>query len=204
MPERIKALPLDDRGYPIPFFVAYIDGKPEFRAADRHKYKKCVTRNLCWVCGQTLTRPFAFLIGPMCAITRTTSEPPTHLDCAEWSAKGCPFLSKPIMVRRTNNMPEDTSPIGGISIDRNPGVTCMWIAQSYKIFRDPDGRPLIEVGEPLSLMWWREGRRATKAEIFDSIETGLPALRAVCQNEQNKRDLSMRQGMLLESLKDWE
>jgi hypothetical protein len=27
MPERIKALPLDDRGYPIPFFVAYVDGK---------------------------------------------------------------------------------------------------------------------------------------------------------------------------------
>ncbi len=203
--ERIKSLPLDDRGYPIPFFVAYVDGKPEFRAADGAKYRRCIRENLCWVCGQKLSKPFAFLIGPMCAITGTTSEPPTHLDCAEWSAKGCPFLSKPVMVRRENNMPEEASEfIGGIGITRNPGVTCMWITDTYTIFRDPNNRPLIQVGDAISRMWYREGRRATKAEIFYSIETGIPALREVCHNDRDKRDLAMQHGMLLEDLKNWD
>ena len=38
MPSRIAALPVDERGYPVPWFVAWIDGKPEFRCADPAKF----------------------------------------------------------------------------------------------------------------------------------------------------------------------
>jgi hypothetical protein len=31
LPLRMRGLPLDERGYPVPWFVAWIDGKPEFR-----------------------------------------------------------------------------------------------------------------------------------------------------------------------------
>jgi hypothetical protein len=38
MPESVGRLPVDHRGYPVPWFVAWIDGKPEFRCADGEKW----------------------------------------------------------------------------------------------------------------------------------------------------------------------
>src|SRR5262245_60746512 len=100
LPDRMRSLPIDERGYPVPWFVAYVDGKPEFRAMDRDKWREAVRMHLCWVCGQKLGSYVVFVLGPMCGITRTTSEPPCHIDCARWSAKNCPFLARPKMVRR--------------------------------------------------------------------------------------------------------
>lgn len=31
---RIAKLPLNDSGYPVPFFVGYVNGKPDFRCSD--------------------------------------------------------------------------------------------------------------------------------------------------------------------------
>src|SRR5258706_13105104 len=79
MPERIKNLPHDpERGYPIPFFVAYVNGKPDFRIADDEKRVRSVKERLCWICGEKLGRYLAFTIVPMCAITRPSAEPPMH------------------------------------------------------------------------------------------------------------------------------
>src|SRR5439155_15335159 len=100
LPERIKALPVDERGYPIPWFVDYVNGKPEFRAMDQHKWVRALKEKLCWVCGQPLGRMMTFVAGCMCGINRTSAEPPSHYDCALWSAKNCPFLNNPDMVRR--------------------------------------------------------------------------------------------------------
>ena len=34
LPARLHFLPVDERGYPVPWFVAWRDGKPEFRAME--------------------------------------------------------------------------------------------------------------------------------------------------------------------------
>jgi hypothetical protein len=199
---RIAALPVDERGYPVPFFVSWIDGKPEFRAADGAKYARCIREKLCWVCGQPLGTFKSFTIGPMCAITRTTAEPPSHRECAEWSVRGCPFLTKPKMVRRKDDEIEILAaqfPTAGIPIDRNPGVTAVWTTKSFKMFKDHKGGQLIEVGEPVSVTFWREGRTATRDEIMESIRTGLPALKEVCFGEKDLAALesSLKRAMLL-------
>ena len=31
LPRRFLGLPIDDRGYPVPWFVHWVDGKPDFR-----------------------------------------------------------------------------------------------------------------------------------------------------------------------------
>lgn len=190
--DRIAALPVDERGIPVPFFVAWIDGKPEFRAADQRKWIRCHSERLCWVCGQKLGRFVSFTIGPMCSITRTTAEPPAHLECADWSVRGCPFLSKPKMVRREGGLLIEASKenVAGNMIERNPGVTCIWTIavtdakpHGYTLFDDGRGRPLIEIGMPSEVSWWREGRPATREEVLESIRTGLPALEAACEQE---------------------
>jgi len=188
--ERLAALPIDERGYPIPFFVAYVDGKPEFRAADADKWRACVDHSLCWVCGHRLGAHKVFVLGPMCAVTRTTAEPPVHLDCAQWSVKGCPFLSKPKMVRRDADYVKTlaTQPSAGIAIERNPGVMAIWVTKSFHQFNDGRGGRLIKVGEPEQVSFWREGRPATREEVEESVNSGLPLLTDGCPAHQLERE----------------
>jgi len=107
----MRSLPLDERGYPVPWFVAWVDGKPEFRASSREKFRDAVKKRLCWVCGEQLGVYMVFVAGCMCGINRTTSEPPCHLECGQWSAINCPFLSNPQMVRREDDEINNQSPI---------------------------------------------------------------------------------------------
>lgn len=189
LPERMKTLRIDARGYPVPWFVAWIDGPdgpetvPEFRAMDRRKFVHAIKQRLCWVCGQPLGRWLAFPIGPMCSITRTISEPPSHRECAEWSLRNCPFLSNPKATRDYTNRPPDAQEAAGFAIQRNPGVMCLWMTREYEVFNDGHGKALITIGKPESVTWWCEGRAATRAEIDASIESGLPILLNMAKTE---------------------
>jgi hypothetical protein len=175
LPLRMRGLPLH-RGYPVPWFVASVDGVPDFRVMDAGKFARAIREKRCWVCGDVLGRYFAFVIGPMCAITRTTSEPPCHQECARWSAINCPFLSRPHMHRRDGDVPSDAAPAAGIPIDRNPGVACVWTTRDYERFSPPTGGHLLRVGNPTEVQWFAEGRYATRAEVAASILSGFPAL----------------------------
>jgi len=189
LPPRLRKLPVDVRGYPVPWFVAWVDGPdgpetvPDFRVVDARKFRAAVKLKLCWVCGEPLGRWLAFPIGPMCAITRTISEPPSHVECAEWSVRNCPFLSQPKMVRRDDNLPADATEPAGFGIKRNPGVMCLWVTRSFELFNDGRGKPLITIGNPDRVMWWCEGRTATRAEVDASVESGLPILMGDAQRE---------------------
>jgi hypothetical protein len=200
LPLRLRQLPVDARGYPVPWFVAWHDGQPEFRAMDARKWRDAVQLKLCWVCGQPLGRWLAFPIGPMCAVNRVTAEPPSHRECAEWSIRNCPFLSQPRMVRRESGLSEVEEP-GGQMIRRNPGVTCLWITRGYEVFNDGTGKPLITVGAPEIVTWWTEGRAATRAEVEASIESGLPILMAAAQRDG--RFAIEQLGRCVEAAKPW-
>jgi hypothetical protein len=176
LPARMQTLPLDDRGYPVPWFVAWVEGKPEFRAMEAGKFRDAVKQRRCWVCGAPLGRWLAFPIGAMCAITRTISEPPSHRECAEWSIRNCPFLNNPRAVRDEADKPEGYRDPAGFGIKRNPGVACLWMTREYEIFDDGNGRPLITIGRPEEVTWWRERRPATRAEVDEAVESGLPIL----------------------------
>lgn len=178
IPDRIKALPVF-RGYPVPWFVAYPNGPdadPEFRVADAQKWVRAVKEKRCWVCGEQLGAWLVFVLGPMCGITRTTSEPACHKECALWSVYNCPFLSRPHMVRRDGDLPEGTEDAPGCPLKRNPGVTLLWRTRDFRLFRAQDRRALITVGEPVEVACFAEGRRATREEVDASIAGGLPSL----------------------------
>lgn len=186
LPDRLKTLAVDERGYPVPWFVAYLDGKPEFRAMDPIKYSRAIRERLCWVCGGKLGKNVVFVAGPMCGINRTSAEPPSHLECAQWSARNCPFLRNPEQVRRQDDLVNNAKLVeeaAGHALSRNPGVTMLWVTREFEVFDDGKGRPLITMGEPERVEWVAHGRAATRAEVEESIETGLPALRAAARTE---------------------
>jgi hypothetical protein len=176
---RIASLPIQD-GWPVPFFVDTLpDGTFEFRASDRRKIVACVTKRLCWVCGQKLDLEGTFTIGPMCAINRTTAEPPSHAECAEWSVRNCPFLRNPNAERREpgvgKGMTKGVDP-AGIMIKRNPKVILLWTCKGYRIYKDGEDGVLFNVGPPIKTQWFTEGRPATRREVEESIATGIPLL----------------------------
>lgn len=177
LPSRMKTLPIDDRGYVVPWFVAWHDGKPEFRAMDGEKWVRAVRGKLCWVCGERLGRWMTFVAGPMCGINRTSSEPPSHLECAQWSARNCPFLNNPDAIRRED---EECNPlskcIGGVGIQRNPGVAMLWTTNTYHVFDDGRGGRLLQMGAPTAVEWYAHGKPATREKVLASIESGFPAL----------------------------
>ena len=176
LPERMRELPIDKRGYPVPWFVAWNNGEPEFRAMDGEKWRTAIKYRRCWVCGGGLGAHLVFTIGPMCGINRTTAEPPSHLECARWSARNCPFLTQREIKRREDDDINAKCPVAGISIRRNPGVALLWITRKYHLFPDGKGMYLIRIGEPDSLEWFSHGRIATRAEIEASVESGFPIL----------------------------
>lgn len=177
-PARITALPVDpQRGVPVPWFVAWIDGKPDFRVIEENKLAAAHKFKLCWICGKERGRFGSFVIGPMCAITRTNSEPPSHLDCAVYAAINCPFLTKPGMRRREAGLPEGHAKAAGCPISRNPGVACVWTTREWSLFSDGRGGVLWRMGDPTETQWFAEGREATRAEVEESVRTGIPRLR---------------------------
>jgi hypothetical protein len=183
MPDRIARLPRDERGYPVPKFVLYVNGKPDFRIMDQRHWVNCVNNRMCWVCGGILGRYFTFVLGPMCIINRTTSEPPCHLECTEYSVVVCPFLAIPNMRRIEAGMPAEAQS-AGIMIKRNPGVTALWTTRGYHLFTTKTG-PLIQIDDPASVTWHREGREATLAEVAASIQAGMPFLLDAAKGDQN-------------------
>jgi hypothetical protein len=180
LPTRMRSLPWDKHGRPVPWFVAWIDGVPDFRVIGPWKVEHAVAFGQCWICGGPMGSYKAFVIGPMCAVNRTTAEPPCHRDCAVYSARACPFLTTPSMVRRPGQRPAGTIDPAGQMITRNPGVALVWITKKYSRFVTEGGTGYLFrlSGAPEETRWYAHGRPATRAEVLASIDSGLPILQA--------------------------
>lgn len=182
LPERMRSLPTS-RGYPVPFFVAWVNGEADFRVFDGEKLHACVLFDLCWLCGQKLGTWKTFVVGPMCIINRTSSEPPSHKDCAIFAAKACPFLTRPKARRREADLPEGRKDPAGEMCGRNPGCIVVWTTRKVGMFSDGKGGRLFELGDPTETLWFTEGRPSTREEVDTSINTGLPFLMELAEQD---------------------
>jgi hypothetical protein len=175
IPVRMRQLRISNEGYPVPWFVPWVNEKPEFRGMDAPKFSAAIRQKRCLLCGDFLGRHMTFVIGPMCAVNRVSAEPPCHYTCALYAVKACPFLTQPRMRRNEKDMPIDATNPAGMMIKRNPGVTLMWTTKKYDLMKIQDGY-LIKVGDPEKVEFFAEGRTATRQQILDSINSGLPIL----------------------------
>jgi hypothetical protein len=192
LPRSMRHLPLDHRGFPVPWFVQWFQhnrpcdpwtegAEPNFVVMDERKRQLAIKGRRCWVCGGVMGKFLCFVAGPMCCVSRTSAEPPVHRDCGLFSAKSCPFLANPRMRRAEKLTPIDAS-APGTMLTRNPGVTALWITLSYTPFEVRDSY-LIHMGEPVSVLWFREGRAATRDEVMESVDSGMPLLRVEAYKE---------------------
>ncbi|MFI8531756.1 hypothetical protein ACIGMX_16140 [Streptomyces aquilus] len=187
-PPRIARLPLNKVGYPVPWFVATEDGEPDFRVVGHGKMNGAITFRCCWICGGPLINrtlgvaatQYAYVVGPMCAVNRTSAEPPAHRDCAIFAATACPFLTTPGMRRRDSNLPEGAAEPDGVMIRRNPGVALVWVTNDWRMI---PGYRLFHLGEPVEALWFAEGRAATRDEVLTAMDSGMPLLQAEAEQD---------------------
>jgi hypothetical protein len=189
MPRAVRHLPRNSAGYPVPFFVEWVDGVPDFRIMSSKNLRRAIAEKLCWMCGETLhrdpqtrQRAGTFVAGPMCLINRNSAEPPCHEECAAWAARACPFLTNPNKERRHANLPEGWTEAPGEAIMRNPGVTGLIRCTAWSPYQHGPG-VLFRMTHISDVEWTCQGREATAAEVFGSIESGLPALIDVATEE---------------------
>jgi hypothetical protein len=233
-PSRVALLPLNEKGYPVPWFVATcercplckepaeivpqrsgpstfrkrcdcaaeLERYPDFRVADEEKLIRAIKKRLCWICGEKLGQHCVFVAGPMCGINRTSAEPPSHRECAEYAAKACPFLTMPKVVRRDARLPPGHKAPAGVMLHRNPGVTMLWVCDEWRmeIIRHPQnagdpGAPqagiLFQMGDPSEVLWFADGRAASREEVLESIKTGMPALKGVAMQQGERAVLAL-------------
>lgn len=182
MPMRIAKLRIH-RGWPVPWFVNWESGIPDFRVIKPGAATEAWALRRCWICGGGLGSTVAFVVGPMCAVNRVSAEPPSHVDCATWSALACPFLTRPHMVRRERNLPEDVFEPAGVMLKHNPGATLVWVAKlsSAKARRVPGDGVLYDIGTPERALWFAEGGEATREQVLAAIKRGLPILQEAAE-----------------------
>lgn len=134
IPPELAHLKIDERGYPIPFFVPIIDGKPNFRFVSQEKQMECMEKKLCGICGKKLNRDYQYFVsGPLGAKNGVSSDPPMHRVCAEFSLRACPHLYNQPAQRKTGKHPI----LDWYVIEDKPEVMLMVKAAGFKKFYEP-------------------------------------------------------------------
>lgn len=94
LPDRMKGMKLDQRGYPIPYFTPFVNGKPDFRYQDPEKRESCLERKVCSICAEALlAKQFWFICGPLGLKNKIHSDAPMHEECARFALMACPHLA---------------------------------------------------------------------------------------------------------------
>lgn len=144
IPKELSHLKIDSRGYPIPYFVSEINGKPEFRFLDHNRLQMIINRKVCHICGKKLPdNLFYFIAGPMGLENRISTDAGMHLLCAEFSLRACPHLFLQKAERRLND------PMAKIFTANNPNSILdkpdtLYLVRTDKIKRIfEDGRVYI-------------------------------------------------------------
>ena len=89
------------------------------------------------------------------------------------------------MVRRERRKPEGVQNPAGIMLTRNPGVALVWVTgyRSWGTRDDGNGGTLFDIGDCREALWFARGRQATRDEVLASIDSGLPLLREMAEED---------------------
>lgn len=104
MPSNIALLPLDKRGYPVPYIVQRdIHGLPVFTMNDAEKHAECLKKKKCPICGLRLSKELWFVGGPLSAFHPHGCyyDSAMHHECMTYALKVCPYLA----LRNFNSTP---------------------------------------------------------------------------------------------------
>lgn len=184
VPERMKGLSRDKRGYPVPFGVLIDnDGNPHFTINDECKRQEMIARDLCSICGQALHRGRWFVGGILSAFhpRGVFIDPPMHHECATYALQVCPYLAAPRYARRIDARTLDPAKVPGIvlrdntMIEARPGLFVAAHARGQS-FTGDDWQDYLRPTRPyIAVEYWRHGKRVGSEEAEKFVTEVLEA-----------------------------
>jgi hypothetical protein len=96
IPPKMRLLPKDRRGYPVPVIVQRdLTGRPFFVINDTEVVNKTARQKLCGICGQKLERDIWLVGGPGGAFHEHGMfiDGPMHKACATYALRVCPYIA---------------------------------------------------------------------------------------------------------------
>lgn len=175
IPEMMKDLEKDKRGYPIPFIVARDKNNiPRFQINDHWLVEKCLAEKLCSVCGKPLNDDMWLVGGPMSAFHPQGSyiDPPGHEHCIKYSLQVCPYLINVNYKKRIDlaNVVEGDFPESMVFVDETMDETRVPFfvtikLRSYRIVRySISERYIVPDRNYLVVEFWNGGVKITSEE----------------------------------------
>lgn len=174
MPERIAALPRDERGYPIPWNVLRAkDGTPIFTVNDADKHLFALVESICPLCGQRLGKHKWFVGGPRSAFDPNGRyfDLPGHKECVEFALRTCPWLAAPNYRHRIDILPSAQAKTDAVLVDitQIPERPLLFVAVcSARVNVQDNGPgvlPYVWPGKPfLGVQYWQLGVQLSDAE----------------------------------------
>lgn len=105
IPDSMKNLSKDKRGYPIPASVQVDpDGTPHFALNPEQTRQRLLRENCCSICGKKLLRGRWFAGGPVSAFYArgVYQDPPVHYECGRYALQVCPYLVLPNYLKQVS------------------------------------------------------------------------------------------------------
>lgn len=180
LPQRMRTLSRDKRGFPIPFIVLRDStGMPQFTINDMRRIDDCRRKRLCSICGKRFDRnEMWFVGGSRCFLHEDGAflDPPVHLECAEYALRVCPFLAAPHYAKRIDDakLAPGAMP-NGVALVRTdympPGLPerfGLGMTHSVRYHPRPKGQSLYTVEHWEYVEFWRAG------QPIDAPDTSAP------------------------------
>lgn len=123
VPTRMKSLPRDRRGYPIPFVVLTdSSGEPNFRLDDAKKVHHCMINRLCGLCGQPLKDDMWVTGGAKRILSDIIPfiDAALHFSCGKYALQVCPFMASPVYNRTLTEKQIDKNKYPGLNFALQP------------------------------------------------------------------------------------
>lgn len=155
VPARMQKRTRDKNGRAIPWYVVMVDGEPDFTLARPMGISDAARFKLCFLCGEALGSYAAFVVEPVRAVDRASTAPPAHRDCAQYVA------------------------LAGLTDNLNPAL--VWVTKRWYVRMDRKGQPMFDIGKADQTYWYADGRDATREEVLEAIDSGMPPLREAAE-----------------------
>lgn len=190
LPLRMRGLPKDHRGYPVPVNVFRdTDGRPHFTINDEHVRQRLIRGDACAICGQSLLRGRWFVGGPLSAFHPQGAylDTPMHEECCGYAMRACPYLATQSFTKRIDSKTLDPDKAGGalVLVDPtmipnrpDPFVAVMCTAQALTTLPGSDFVRYLRPKRPyLRAKFWRDGVQLRFAEGLAAVlEKEAPTL----------------------------
>ncbi|MBY3432713.1 hypothetical protein HFN89_00805 [Rhizobium laguerreae] len=202
IPERMRSLPVDPRGYPVPVNVIRDrNGKPNFAANDESVRQRLFTEDRCGICGGKLLRGRWSVGGPGSALhpDGVFLDPPMHYECARYAVQVCPYLAIPSYgksVSKIQPLSYGTSKAGiaynPTVFSTRPDLFLLVMYVGHKLSYEGNAVRSLKPKRPFrSIEYWRDGVQIAESEGRVAAERYLLEQDAVWEAERKR---NLRQG----------